>query len=67
VERFLTVQMDMVRSDIKSPADAMRDCTRRINDEIIDTLRHDPELYARYMEAVAAGAQPAWDDPEDAP
>lgn len=67
VDRIMLVQTDLVKANLKPGADAMRDAARKINDAIVDTLRRDPVLKERYMKLVAQGAEPAWDNPEDAP
>ena len=67
VERILWAQADLVKSNHKFGADAMRDATKKINEAIVDTLKRDPVLRDRYMRDLAAGALPAWDNEEDAP
>jgi ABC-type glycerol-3-phosphate transport system substrate-binding protein len=67
VERILIKQTDLLKTNAKSAEAAMRDAAREVNKAIIDTIRQDPVLKAKYMKAVAAGAQSAWDRPEDAP
>ncbi len=67
VDRILLKQGDLMRANVKTGAEAMRDTAREINKAIIAQLRVDPALYEQYMEAVAKGAPPAWDRPEDAP
>ena len=63
VERILHIQADLVRNNLKSGADAMREAARRINQAIIEEIRIDPVLKKRYDEDLAKGAAPAWDDP----
>jgi multiple sugar transport system substrate-binding protein len=46
--RIMTKQLDLVKADQKSPADAMRTAAREINVEIQKTLDMDPALRARY-------------------
>lgn len=46
--RILTSQMDLVKSDQKSAADALRTAERQINQEIQKSLAIDPVLRARY-------------------
>lgn len=67
VDRILVVQTDLVRANLKTGADAMRDAAGKINKAIVETLRRDPELKRQYHQALARGAQAAWDRPEDAP
>ena len=67
VDRVFLKQGDFLRERIKTGAEAMRDAARAINEAIIEQLRSDPELKERYFQAVAGGARPAWDRPEDAP
>jgi len=67
VDRILAKQADLVRAELKSGAEAMRDAAREINEAIIEMLEIDPVLRERYYEAVAKGAPAAWDRPEDAP
>lgn len=47
-ERIITKQLDLVRRDAKTPADAMRTAAQQINDEIQKTLRRDPSLRQQY-------------------
>jgi ABC-type glycerol-3-phosphate transport system substrate-binding protein len=67
VDRVMLRQTDMVRANIKTGRQAMVDAAREINEEIVKTLRRDPELRAEYEQALALGARAAWDKPEDAP
>ena len=67
VDRILLKESDLVKVNLKSGAEAMRDAARRINEAIIEQLKIDPTLKTRYYEAIANGAPPAWDDPRDAP
>jgi len=67
VDRIIRKQGDLVRSNTKTGADAMRDAARQINKAIIEQLKIDPELRERYHAELATGAQPAWDDPKEAP
>lgn len=61
VDRILWKQTDLVRGNQKSGADAMRDAARRINEEIIETLARDARLRDKYYQALARGAEPAWE------
>ncbi len=67
VDRVLREQTDMVRENLKSAAQAMRDVTRKINQSILENLKRDPELRARYRKAIQNGARPAWDRPDEIP
>jgi len=67
VDRILLKQGDLLRENLKTGAEAMRDSARAINKAIIEQLEADPVLKERYYRDVAAGAKPAWDRPEDAP
>jgi ABC-type glycerol-3-phosphate transport system substrate-binding protein len=60
VERILKVQTDLVRANLKSGAEAMRDAAKKINAAIIEQLRRDPVLKDRYHTEIANGAKPAW-------
>jgi multiple sugar transport system substrate-binding protein len=46
--RILTKQLDLVKSDQKSAADALRDGARGVNKEIARTLDRDPSLRIKY-------------------
>lgn len=67
VERILKKQSDFIRTNVKTAEKAMRDATREINKAMIEILRIDPVLKAAYYEDLSRGAQPAWDNPEEAP
>ena len=67
VARILLKQGDLIRADLKTPAAAMQDAAREINEAIVELLELDPELRRRYAAAVADGAPKAWDNEEDAP
>ncbi len=67
VDRALIKLADIIKGDIKSGAQAARDLAKELNESIVDVLEIDPVARERYREALAAGAQPAWDSPEDAP
>ena len=47
-ERILNRQMDLVKANQKSPAEALRDAARQINEEILRTLARDPVLRREY-------------------
>lgn len=47
-ERIYNKQLDLVRSDQKPVAEALRSAAKRINEEIEKTLARDPELKAQY-------------------
>lgn len=55
--RILNKQLDLVKSDQKSPADAMRTAAQEINAEIRRNIERDPTLRQRY-EALTGGAPP---------
>ncbi len=46
--RILNKQLDLVKNDQKSAADALKTAARQINEEIQKTLERDPSLRARY-------------------
>jgi multiple sugar transport system substrate-binding protein len=48
--RLLSKQLDLVKSNQKSPAEAMRTAAEQINAEIQKTLAQDPALRKRYEE-----------------
>ena len=53
--RILNKQLDLVKSNEKKAAAAMRDAARLINAEIQKTLDRVPSLRKRYQELVAGG------------
>ncbi|MBI2424615.1 MAG: extracellular solute-binding protein [Candidatus Hydrogenedentes bacterium] len=65
--QLLIVVEDLIFGNLKTGAEAMRDCATELNKSIMETLRESPEQLQRYRSLVDAGAQPAWDDPADAP
>jgi multiple sugar transport system substrate-binding protein len=67
VDRILLKQSDLLRENLKTGSEAMRDATRAINEAIIEQVKADPVLKERYDADLANGAAPAWDRPEDAP
>jgi ABC-type glycerol-3-phosphate transport system substrate-binding protein len=66
-ERLLQIQTDLVKGDLKDAASAMHDAAAKINREIIKTLERDERLRKRYLEDIANGAAPAWNDPSEIP
>jgi hypothetical protein len=66
-DRVMLKQTDLMRSGVKSGAEAMRAAAREINKAIVEQLRLDPDLHLRYQELVARGAPKAWDNEADAP
>ncbi len=66
-DKTLIMQSDLVKAGKKTGEDAMRSTAIELNKAIVRQLRIDPSLKEKYMQAVAAGAAPAWDRPEDAP
>ena len=56
VQRIMDIQMDLVRANAKTAADACRDAAKKIDDEIRKALREDPALKKRWL--AATGAQP---------
>lgn len=50
VQRISDMQLDLVKSDAKSPADAVRDIARQINEEIRKSLDEDPALRRKFDE-----------------
>ena len=51
--RIIQDQLDLVKADSKSPADAMRDAEARINAEIQRNVAESPDLGRQYREAVS--------------
>lgn len=47
-ERIYNKQLDLVRSDQKPVAEALKSAAKRINEEIQKTLKRDPELKAKF-------------------
>ncbi|MCS6777809.1 MAG: extracellular solute-binding protein [Chloroherpetonaceae bacterium] len=56
--RILSRQLDLVKNNQKSPAEALRTAARQINAEIARTLEQDPVLRARYhaLAGISSGA-----------
>ena len=52
VSGVIQVQLDMVQSGQKTPADAMKDAAASINGEIARAITEDPQLRARYNRAL---------------
>ncbi len=48
VQRIITKQLDLVKANQKSSADAMKTAARQINTEIQNSLQEDPALKAKY-------------------
>jgi multiple sugar transport system substrate-binding protein len=48
VDRIITKQMDLIKANQKPVPDALQTATEQINEEIINTVKQDPELLARY-------------------
>lgn len=58
-ERIISIQLDLVRHNAKSPADAMRAATEEVNEEIAKTLRRSPTLKLQYQRLVARAGHPS--------
>jgi len=54
VQRIIDIQMDLVRTNAKSAAEACRDAAKKIGQEIQKCLEQDPKLKARW-ERLTAG------------
>ncbi|HNR31412.1 MAG TPA: extracellular solute-binding protein [Candidatus Hydrogenedentes bacterium] len=67
VERIILNESDLMAGGLKTGDQAMRDVARDINEAIVEMLRLDPELRARYDALLAQGAAPAWNSEADAP
>jgi multiple sugar transport system substrate-binding protein len=67
VEQMLVKQVDMIKFNLKTAEQAMTDAASEINASVVERLRTDLTLHESYKAALARGAQPAWDRPEDAP
>jgi len=65
VDRLWLKQTDLLRENLKTGAEAMADTAQKINELIIEQLKIDPYSKKQYLEAIAKGAAPAWDRPED--
>jgi len=52
VGRVVTEQLDLVKSDQKTAAEAMRDAAKQINDAMMKGLAGDPALFERFKRAV---------------
>lgn len=57
VNRILNKQLDLVKSNQKTAADALRTAARQINEEIQKTIQRDPTLRKRYEELVRTQAE----------
>ena len=49
VDHIITTQLDLVRRDAKSAAEAMQTATRQIDEQIQVTLKRDPAIRDRYL------------------
>lgn len=67
IEQTLLKQTNMIRFNIKTAEQALRDAAREINASIVERLKADITLHESYKAALARGAEPAWDRPEDTP
>jgi len=47
-DRIINNQLELVKNDQKSAADALRDAARQVNEEIAKTLERDPSLRIQY-------------------
>jgi len=52
-ERIISIQLDLVRRNAKSAADAMRSAAEEVNEEIAKTLRRNPSLRRQYERLTA--------------
>lgn len=68
-ERIVLKYGDFIkyRSEDRDIGSILSALAAEMNRAIVASLRENPPLRERYMRAVAAGAAPAWDRPEDAP
>ena len=48
INRIITRQLDLVKADLKPPANAMRTAAEQVNEEIRKTLERDPTLRAEF-------------------
>ena len=55
--RILNRQLDLVKNNSKSAADAMKTAARQVNEEIQKTLQRDPSLRKQYEEVMRKGAE----------
>lgn len=53
VTTVMKEQLDLVQANQKSPADAMRAAAKEINERMLDSLKDDPSLAAKYHALVA--------------
>jgi multiple sugar transport system substrate-binding protein len=56
VNRIISNQLDLVRNDQKSTAEALSKAAQQVNEEIAETVIRDPELGARYQAALSAAS-----------
>jgi multiple sugar transport system substrate-binding protein len=54
-DRLLQTQFDLVQNRLKSPAQAMKDATRAINEEIQRAISEDPQLAERNRQLARGG------------
>lgn len=56
-DRIVKDQLDLIKENIKSVPDAMREAARKINEQIQQTIKDSPELRERYQRARQHSAQ----------
>ena len=49
LQRLINAQLDLVKSGDKTPAAAMRDATRKVNERIEENLRQNPDLREQWI------------------
>jgi ABC-type glycerol-3-phosphate transport system substrate-binding protein len=57
VARIQSRQLDLVKNNAKTPAEAMRAVAREVNAEIARTISKDPDLRAKYEAALRGGGK----------
>ena len=57
VQRILNKQLDLVKNDQKPVPEALKAAANEINKEILETLKRDPELRARFDKVLQGAAQ----------
>ena len=57
VARIQSRQLDLVKNNAKTPAEAMRAVAREVNEEIARKISKDPDLRAKYEAALRRGRQ----------
>jgi len=55
--RIINKELDFVKSNYKTPAEAMQAAAHEINEEIVKSLKRDPDLKKQYDETVARSAK----------